>query len=109
MIKCDMHQHILIGQDKKISLYDIKSAKIFTSYIITDNRDKVGDVISIAVDSSGSFIACSTQDKFIRILDYLSGQSINKTRCSGDIVTKIKFTSDGSKLICVSGDSCIYI
>lgn len=69
MTKCDIHQHLLIGQDKKISLYDIKHAKMITSFIINDNKEKVGDVISITVDLSGSFIACSTQDKFIRILD----------------------------------------
>jgi len=68
MTKCNINQHVIIGQEKKITLYDIKRAKMFTSFIISDSKDKIGDVVSLDVDYSGSFIACSTQDKCIRIL-----------------------------------------
>ncbi|XP_019714745.1 mitogen-activated protein kinase-binding protein 1-like, partial [Hippocampus comes] len=63
----------------------------------------------VQIDPSGLYIATSCSDKSINIFDFYSGECVATMFGHSEVVTGLKFSSDCTRLISVSGDSCIFV
>lgn len=103
----------VLGQEKKLQLWSIDEMK-FLKTIETKEEDKLTgkvlplDNLKISVDSSGTYIAVSNNDKIVRIRDFNTGNLVAKVTC-GDIITSLAFTQNSKYLITASSKGCIYI
>lgn len=97
---------ILSGQDKSVSVYNMSSGRKTRSY----KCDGVtGELYKLDIDPSGLFIATAAFDKWIRIFDFYSGNCIGKVAGHSELVTGVKFTLDGRRLISIGADGCIFV
>jgi len=94
------------GQDKRINVWNITSGKLMRSYRPSDVN---GELYKCAMDPSGMFVATCSFDKYIRLYDFFSGELIQQVSGHSDLITGVKFSSDGRSLYSVGGDGCIMI
>ena len=103
----------VLGQEKKLQLWSIDEMKV-KGTIETKEEDKSTgkflplDNLKISVDSSGTYIAVSNNDKVVRIRDFNTGNMVARVSC-GDIITSLAFTQNSKYLITASSKGCIYI
>ncbi|KAG9510263.1 Mitogen-activated protein kinase-binding protein 1 [Fragariocoptes setiger] len=95
-------------QDRMIRLYNVTQAKYNTGF--KGSLCDEGTLIKIALDPSGTFLATSCTDKSLHIYDYQRGECVlTIDHGHSDLITGIKFSNDGSRLMSVSGDGCIFV
>nr|XP_057946593.1 mitogen-activated protein kinase-binding protein 1-like [Doryrhamphus excisus] len=94
-------------QDRSIRIFNVNNSKQKKIYKGSQGED--GTLIKVQIDPSGLYIATSCSDKSINIFDFYSGECVAAMFGHSEVVTGLKFTSDCSRLISVSGDSCIFV
>jgi WD40 repeat protein len=94
-------------QDRKVRIYNINSGKLTRSYKASLSDE--GTLIKIELDRSGLYAATSGSNKVLCLYDFYSGQCIASMYGHSELVTDVKFTRDITRLISVSGDSCIFV
>ena len=94
-------------QDRQIRVYGVEGGKFVKSFKGSPADD--GTLIKISMDPSGQFIATSSTDKSLNLLDYESGECLATASGHSELITGIKFSPNGRNLISVSGDGCIFI
>ena len=104
------HTHFILGQDKRISVWEVDSGKIKSSF--ETKEEEGGKIVAIenmrvSVDVSGCYIASCHRDGSIRIRDYSTGHLISKVNC-GDFITGIVFSQNNKNLIAATTDGCIF-
>ncbi|KAJ1538648.1 hypothetical protein HK096_001354 [Nowakowskiella sp. JEL0078] len=97
------------SQDRRLNIYSVPTGKQIRSFKPDDNLDTTGGLLKVASDPSGSFAATASADKCIRIFDLFSGSCTSRVAGHSELITSIKFTSDGTRLISSGGDGCIMI
>jgi hypothetical protein len=55
------------------------------------------------------FIAVCSFDKSITIFDFFSGDLVAQVSGHSELITNIKFSPDGRRLISVAGDGCVFV
>jgi hypothetical protein len=55
------------------------------------------------------YIAVCSFDKSITIFDFFSGDLVAQVHGHSELITNIKFSPDGRKLISVAGDGCVFV
>ena len=96
---------VMSGQDKSVSVYNMKTGRKSRSYKC---EGVTGELHKLDIDPSGLFIATAAFDKWIRIFDFYSGSCIGKVAGHSELVTGVKFTLDGRRLISIGADGCIF-
>ncbi|XP_061156766.1 mitogen-activated protein kinase-binding protein 1 isoform X3 [Syngnathus typhle] len=94
-------------QDRSIRIFNISNSK--QKKIYKGSRGEDGTLIKVQIDPSGLYIAASCSDKSINIFDFYSGECVATMFGHSEVVTGLKFSSDCTRLISVSGDSCIFV
>ncbi|XP_037097769.1 mitogen-activated protein kinase-binding protein 1 isoform X2 [Syngnathus acus] len=94
-------------QDRSIRIFNINNSK--QKKIYKGSRGEDGTLIKVQIDPSGLYIATSCSDKSINIFDFYSGECVATMFGHSEVVTGLKFSSDCTRLISVSGDSCIFV
>nr|XP_061837712.1 mitogen-activated protein kinase-binding protein 1 [Nerophis lumbriciformis]XP_061837713.1 mitogen-activated protein kinase-binding protein 1 [Nerophis lumbriciformis] len=94
-------------QDRSIRIFNISNSK--QKKIFKGSQGEDGTLIKVTIDPSGLYIATSCSDKSINIFDLYSGQSVATVFGHSEVVTGLKFSNDCTRLISVSGDSCIFV
>ncbi|XP_049595805.1 mitogen-activated protein kinase-binding protein 1 isoform X4 [Syngnathus scovelli] len=94
-------------QDRSIRIFNINNSKQKKIYKGSQGED--GTLIKVQIDPSGLYIATSCSDKSINIFDFYSGECVATMFGHSEVVTGLKFSSDCTRLISVSGDSCIFV
>jgi len=107
-MRLDANEKFLLaaGQEKRISIFDVSTGKFLRAFS-TDSEG--GETVRAELDPSGQFLATSSQDRYIRLYQFASAELIAKATGHSEVVTGLKFTPDGQRLISVSGDGCIFI
>ncbi|KAK9765992.1 hypothetical protein K7432_005252 [Basidiobolus ranarum] len=100
-----------VTQDKRFHLFGVESGKLEKSHRpeSLDENNPDTNILKIALDPSGSFVATCCSDKSIRIFDVHNGNLIAKLYGHSEQVTSIKFSQDCTSLISTAGDGCIFI
>ncbi|XP_010013490.1 PREDICTED: WD repeat-containing protein 62, partial [Nestor notabilis] len=94
-------------QDRNVRVYSTASGKLKRCYKGSQGED--GSLLKVHLDPSGTFLATSSSDKSISLIDFQSGECVAKLLGHSEIVTGMRFSYDCRHLITVSGDSCIFI
>ncbi|XP_077586847.1 mitogen-activated protein kinase-binding protein 1-like isoform X2 [Stigmatopora nigra] len=94
-------------QDRSIRIFNINNSKQKKMYKGSQGED--GTLIKVQIDPSGLYIATSCSDKSINIFDFYSGVCVASMYGHSEIVTALKFSSDCTRIISGSGDSCIFV
>ncbi|XP_077476735.1 mitogen-activated protein kinase-binding protein 1 [Stigmatopora argus] len=94
-------------QDRSIRIFNINNSKQKKMYKGSQGED--GTLIKVQIDPSGLYIATSCSDKSINIFDFYSGDCVASMFGHSEIVTALKFSSDCTRIISGSGDSCIFV
>lgn len=100
-----------IGQEKKLTVFSLSNPKEREVIEIKEISHETGqtnsvDVLGVAFDESGSFLAISSSDRYVRLRDNVSGRMLTKLFCGG-VVTSMVFTSNNKNLITTTLDGCI--
>ena len=61
------------------------------------------------IDPSGMFVVVTGFDKSINIFDFFSGNLITRMMGHSEVVTNVKFTRDGRRILSVSGDGNVLV
>ncbi|XP_042045861.1 mitogen-activated protein kinase-binding protein 1 isoform X1 [Salvia splendens] len=101
-----MNVAVTVGDDKKINAFDIRSGKLIRWF---QHDGDVGDPIKVAVDGSGSYLACAYSNRCIYIYDYATGEMAAQATGHSGLVTGLIFLSDCSHLVSVGSDGCIFV
>lgn len=83
-------------------LYNIQTTKEKKCY-----RGSVGDegvLLRLHLDPSGSYVATTSTDKNVCILDFHTGELVASMYGHSEVVTGVKFANDLKHLITVSAD-----
>ena len=96
---------VLAGQDKKITVHDTTTGAL----IRTINTLSDTDILRLEIDSSGLLLATASQDRVLRLYNFATGELLSSMTGHSEIITGVKFSHDGSQIISVSGDGCIFI
>lgn len=100
--------HIITAcQDRQIRVYSVDGARLVNNFKGCSSDD--GTLIKVAFDPSGRFIATSSTDKTLSIVDYTTGEVIATASGHSELITGLKFSPNGRSLISVSGDGCIFV
>ncbi|XP_057715506.1 mitogen-activated protein kinase-binding protein 1 isoform X1 [Corythoichthys intestinalis] len=94
-------------QDRSIRIFNINNSKQKKMYKGSQGED--GTLIKVQIDPSGLYVATSCSDKSINIFDFYSGDCVASVFGHSEVVTGLKFSSDCTRLISGSGDSCIFV
>ncbi|PRP86748.1 hypothetical protein PROFUN_02897 [Planoprotostelium fungivorum] len=99
---------VTAGQEKKLNVYTIATGKSSRSY---KTEGECGETLKVKLDPAGLYAATSSADKNIRLYDFFSGDFMTKVCGHSEVVTGLAFSRDKdcSRLLSVSGDSCIFI
>ena len=62
-----------------------------------------GEQLKVELDPSGIVLACSSQDRHLRLYHLQSGELLSKVAGHSELITGLKFTADCQRLISVSG------
>ncbi|XP_042204556.1 mitogen-activated protein kinase-binding protein 1-like isoform X9 [Homarus americanus] len=101
-------RHVLTAcQDRNIRVYNVNTGKHSKTFKGSIGDD--GTLIKVILDQSGIYAATSCTDKNMCIYDYYSGECMAIMFGHSELVTGLRFTSDGKHLITVSGDGCIFL
>ncbi|XP_069193391.1 mitogen-activated protein kinase-binding protein 1 isoform X4 [Procambarus clarkii] len=101
-------RHVLTAcQDRNIRVYNVNTGKHSKTFKGSIGDD--GTLIKVVLDQSGIYAATSCTDKNMCIYDYYSGECMATMFGHSELVTGLRFTSDGKHLITVSGDGCIFL
>lgn len=96
---------VLAGQDKKITVHDTTTGSLVrTIHTLSD-----ADILRLEIDSSGLLLATASQDRVLRLYNFATGELLSSMTGHSEIITGVKFSHDGSQIISVSGDGCIFI
>ncbi|XP_061699282.1 mitogen-activated protein kinase-binding protein 1 isoform X2 [Syngnathoides biaculeatus] len=94
-------------QDRSIRIFNIGSSK--QKKIFKGSRGEDGTLIKVQIDPSGLYVAASCSDKSINIFDFHSGEWVAAMFGHSEVVTGLKFSGDCTRVISVSGDSCVFV
>jgi WD40 repeat protein len=96
-----------VGQEKRIAIYEAGSGKMVRALKLDSDA---GAQLDVELDPSGQFVATVGQDRVVRLFNLQSGELV-ATRPSGhaELTTGCKFSHDGSRLITIGGDGCIFV
>ena len=100
--------HIITAcQDRQIRVHSVDGGRLVNNFKGCLSDD--GTLIKVAFDPSGRFIATSSTDKTLSIVDYSTGEVIATASGHSELITGLKFSPNGRNLISVSGDGCIFV
>eukprot|EP00357_Protocruzia_adherens_P030928 CAMPEP_0115043006 /NCGR_PEP_ID=MMETSP0216-20121206/46605_1 /TAXON_ID=223996 /ORGANISM="Protocruzia adherens, Strain Boccale" /LENGTH=1428 /DNA_ID=CAMNT_0002425231 /DNA_START=108 /DNA_END=4394 /DNA_ORIENTATION=+ len=97
------------GQEKKITVWKVSTGRAHRIYEMKSDEKKISlDNIQVCLDSSGSYFASSSTDRYVRLRDYQSGKVIARVG-SGELTTSMCFTPNNMHLVTASSDGCIFV
>ena len=100
--------HVITAcQDRQIRVHSVDGGRLVNNFKGCPSDD--GTLIKVTFDQSGRFIATSSTDKTLSIVDYTTGEVIATASGHSELITGLKFSPNGRNLISVSGDGCIFV
>ena len=95
---------IASGCDKRLSIYNIVNGKHVRTY---KSPAVTHELYKADIDPSGMFVAVTGFDKSINIFDFFSGELLTRMTGHADLITQVKFTRDGRRILSVSGEMAL--
>lgn len=94
------------GQDKRLSIWNVHSGKLMRTY---KNPEITSELYKSDLDPSGSYIATCGFDKMVTLVDFFSGEVIAQVAGHSELVTGVRFSADGLRLLTIGGDGLIMV
>jgi WD40 repeat protein len=79
----------------------------FESGELADNGG--GSFIKVSLDPSGLYAVTASSDKIIRVFNLYTSACAARMVGHGKLITSVRFSHDGSRIISTGGDGCIFI
>jgi len=92
-------------QNADVKVWDSSNGKLARTIKI----DGKAEPIKVVMDPSDTLMAVCSSDRGIRLYDFGTGELHYKVRGHSEVVTGMTFSADGSELVTVSADSCIFV
>ena len=96
---------VTAGADRSIKVWSVQTGAVVRT-IVPDGK---AQPIKVVLDPSDSLMAVSGSDRGVRLYDFQTGELHYKVRGHSELVTAMSFSTDGSELVTVSADCCIFI
>jgi WD40 repeat protein len=106
-----------VAGDRRLNIYSCGTGKMLRSYKpdpsdfgsgeLADNGG--GSFIKVSLDPSGLYAVTASSDKIIRVFDFYTGACVARMVGHGELITSVRFSPDGSRIISTGGDGCIFI
>ncbi len=101
---------ISTGQDKKVNIWSMATGNLARTYSPGGGGSgDWGEMYKVDLDPTGIYAAICSFDKYIRLFDFYSGRCLCKVSGHSELVTGVRFSLDGRRLISIGGDGCIFI
>ena len=104
------------GADKLMHVWNLQSGKMIRSYKLADTLNSSAVLSSvgsepnkICFDPSGLYVMVSSNDKYLKLYDWLTGKLLARVKGHTDLITGMSFSADGSQFVSVSSDGCIFV
>jgi WD40 repeat protein len=101
----DGQYSVTASGDQALKIWD-NATGVLKRTIKTDGR---AEPIKVVIDPSDTLMAVCSSDRGIRLYELKTGELHYKVRGHSEVVTGLTFSSDGSELVTVSADSCIFV
>ena len=96
---------VTVGGDQTIKIWEANTG-VLKRTIKTDGK---AEPIKVVIDPSDTLMAVCSSDRGIRLYELKTGELHYKVRGHSEVVTGMTFSADGSELVTVSADSCIFV
>jgi len=96
---------VTVGNSHTIEIWDVNCGTLSRTIQI----DGKARPLKLALDPSDSLMAVCCSDRGVRLYDFDTGELYYKVRGHSEVVTALKFSVNGSELVTVSVDCCIFI
>jgi hypothetical protein len=93
----------------QLSIWNLASGRNIRAYNPAPDGTPGSELYKCDIDPSGTFVAVCGFDKAIRLLDFFSGEVVASVTGHGELITGLRFSPDGRRLISVAGDGGVFV
>lgn len=97
---------VTAGQDRRLNIWNLQSGKRLRAY---RNAEVTHELYRADIDPSGMFVAASAFDKHVYLFDFFSGELLTRVGGHSELVTSVRFSLDGRRVVSVGGDGCVMV
>ena len=91
----DTNLYMSVGQDRKITYWDIRKSQAQGSLESSPNPSESDELLAIDIDKTGRYFATGGLMGIARIYDYQNGQFLTDCRAHSNAILSLKFAPDG--------------
>lgn len=105
----DNNKYISVGQEKKITYWDLRKANPEALLESSPYRGETDELNSITISHSNKYFAVGGQSGVVRLYDFSSGNFIAECKAHSRAITAIDFSADDRQVISTGKDGLIAI
>ena len=105
----DNNKFITVGQEKKITYWDLRKAHPEAILESSPYRGETDELNSIAISHSNKYFAVGGQSGVLRVYNFANGQFIVECKAHSSTITSVAFAGDDRQVISTGRDGLIAV
>ena len=105
----DQNKYISVGQDRKITFWDIRKSQAEGTLESSPNPAESEELMSVAIQSTGNLFATGGHNGVVRIYDLATTQFLTDCRAHSSAIMSIQFSPDGKQIVSTGMDGLVAI
>ena len=95
--------------DRYIRLFDLSTQKESRQYRLPSDSLTPAEPLRLALDGSGRLLAVCSSDRSVSVVEWFSGAVLCVLHGHGSVLTAVRWTAGGGRLVTVSADGCLFV
>jgi len=91
----DNNQYLSVGQDRKITFWDIRKSQAQGSIDSSPNPSESEELLAVDIQPGGKLFAVGGLMGVVRIFEYSTGKFLADCRAHSSAILALKFSPDG--------------
>jgi len=105
----DNNKYISVGQEKKITYWDLRKANPEAVLESSPYRGETDELNAIAISNSNKYFVTGGQAGVVRLYDFASGTFIVDCKAHSRAITSLAFSADDRQVISTGRDGLVAV